>query len=174
VKHAIGEAKDKPVASPRQVSAFRRSDITAPPKPSAQTKILLDQMSRSQEDDKTKWDQVMDNFDLLFTRMNDIGIIQQDLKNQLTANNLMIDNCTKEQQFIAQQVKANGQAVGQLTLRQFEDEKSDSSVSIVFEEENPFATDYGKDKGASKPSTSKQPRHFLEPNRKEGLPHHAL
>ena len=116
----------------------------------------------------------MDNFDLLFTRMNDIGIIQQDLKNQLTANNLMIDNCTKEQQFIAQQVKANGQAIAQLTLRQFEDEKSDSSVSIVFEEENPFAIDYGKDKGASKPSTSKQPRHFLEPNRKEGLPHHAL
>jgi hypothetical protein len=53
----------------------------------------------------------MDNFDLLFTQMNDIGIIQQDLKNQLTANNQKIDGCTKEQQFIAQQVKANGQVV---------------------------------------------------------------
>jgi hypothetical protein len=80
-----GEAKAKPVASPWQASEFSRSDITAPPKPLAQTKVLLDQMSRSQEDDKNKWDQVMDNFDLLFTRMNDIGIIQQDLKNQLTA-----------------------------------------------------------------------------------------
>jgi hypothetical protein len=39
----------------------------------------------------------MENFDLLYARMNDIGIIQQDLKNQLSANSLKIDKCTTEQ-----------------------------------------------------------------------------
>jgi hypothetical protein len=67
VEHAIWGAKAKPVVSPRQSSELVRFDIMAPLKPSVQTKILLDQMSRSQEDDKAKWDQVMDNFDLLFT-----------------------------------------------------------------------------------------------------------
>jgi hypothetical protein len=71
-------------------------------------------------------------------------------------------------------MKATGQAVAQLTLRQFDDEKSDSSVSIVFEEDNPFANDYAKGKETVKPSSSKPPRHFPENNRKEGLPHHAL
>jgi len=58
-------------------------------------------MSRSQEDENTKWDQVMEHFDLLFTRVNDIGVIQQDLKKQLAANSLKIDACTSKQQFIA-------------------------------------------------------------------------
>jgi hypothetical protein len=38
----------------------------APIKPSKQTQILLDEVSRSNEDDKTRWDLVMENFDLLF------------------------------------------------------------------------------------------------------------
>jgi hypothetical protein len=48
-------------------------DITAPPKasdpprPSAQTKILLDTMSKRSDEDNSKWDQVMGNFDLLFS-----------------------------------------------------------------------------------------------------------
>ena len=57
----------------------------------------------------------MDNFDLLFTRMNDIGIIQQEVKQQLADTNLKVAQCTADQQFIAQQMCANGQAVPQLT-----------------------------------------------------------
>jgi hypothetical protein len=107
----------------------------------------------------------MENFDLLYARMNDIGIIQQDLKNQLSANSLKIDKCTTEQQFIAQQVQANGQAVAQLTLRQFEDDSSDRSVSVMFEDENPFAEAYTKGKETMKPSSSKQPKHTPEPTK---------
>jgi hypothetical protein len=74
-----------------------------------------------------------------------------------------VDNVASEQKFIAEQVKANGLAVAQLTLRQFEDEArsasgSGSSGSVVFEEApftNVFADDKGK--GTSKPSTSKRP-----------------
>jgi hypothetical protein len=47
--------------------------ITAPPKTSdpprssTQTKILLDTMSKRSDEDNSKWDQVMGNFDLLFS-----------------------------------------------------------------------------------------------------------
>lgn len=50
----------------------------------------------------------MDNFDLLFVRVNNIGVIQQDLKTQLANTSLKVDTCTVEQKIIAQQVRANG------------------------------------------------------------------
>jgi len=40
----------------------------------------------SKSADENRWDQVMENFDLLFARVNDIGSIQQELKTELTAN----------------------------------------------------------------------------------------
>jgi hypothetical protein len=78
--------------------------ITAPIKPSKQTQILLDQMSKSTEEEKKRWDQVMENFDLLYTRLNDMGITQQELKNQIQLNNTKVDQCSNEQKLIAQQV----------------------------------------------------------------------
>jgi hypothetical protein len=70
--------------------------ITAPIKPSKQTQILLDQMSKSTEEEKKRWDQVMENFDLLYTRLNDMGITQQELKNQIQLNNTKVDQCSNE------------------------------------------------------------------------------
>lgn len=63
---------------------------------------MLDQMSKSIDDERSKWDQVMDNFDLLFTRMIDMGIVQQELKTQIELNNSKVDKCSSDQQFIAQ------------------------------------------------------------------------
>jgi hypothetical protein len=63
---------------------------------------MLDQMSKSADDERSKWDQVMDNFDLLFTRMIDMGIVQQELKTQIELNNSKVDKCSSDQQFIAQ------------------------------------------------------------------------
>jgi hypothetical protein len=37
-------------------------------------------MSRSAENEKTRWDQVMENFDLLFSQVIDIGMVQQQMK----------------------------------------------------------------------------------------------
>ena len=48
----------------------------------------------------------MESVDLLFHRMNDIGVIQQELKTQMQENNKKVDKCSAEQQFIAQQVRA--------------------------------------------------------------------
>jgi len=74
-------------------------------------------MSKNTEEEKTRWDQVMEHFDLLFTRFNDIGEVQQQMKTQMDIRGQAMDNYTAEQQLIAQQVKANGVAVVQLTMR---------------------------------------------------------
>ena len=111
MKHTVGES-----------SSVQHFAATAPPKPSKQTQILLDHMSKSTDDEKSRWDQMLESVDLLFHRMNDIGVIQQELKTQMQENNKKVDKCAAEQQFIAQQVRANGQAVAQLTLQQFDKE----------------------------------------------------
>ena len=105
-------------------------------------------------------DQVMEQFDLLFSQMNSIGVIQQETKKELTA--------TKEdQKLIAKQVQANGQAVATLTLlRQMEkDAMSDHSdgVSVVFDEANPdFQDVFATKKTDFRPGTSKQHRHYRD------------
>ena len=58
--------------------------ITAPPKPSKQTQFVLDAMSKNSDEEKGRWDQVMEHFDLLFQQMNDIEVIQQEMKRELT------------------------------------------------------------------------------------------
>ena len=84
-----GEAHDRGGFHPSLL--FPQFFIMAPPKLSKQTQILLDEMSHSNDDEKTRWDLVMDNFDMLFARLNDIGIIQQGLKPQLEDNDRRVD-----------------------------------------------------------------------------------
>jgi hypothetical protein len=55
----------------------------------------------------------MEHFDLLFAQVNDIGVIQQELKKELTETK-------QDQKIVSQQVQANGQAVASLTLKQME------------------------------------------------------
>jgi len=69
----------KPVTTPvgqLYLSFFKM----APPKPSVQTKFILDAMSTNMDEEKSRWEQVMENFDLVFKQMNDISLIQQQLK----------------------------------------------------------------------------------------------
>lgn len=63
----------------------------APPKPSKQTQILLDIMLHSADEEKTRWDQVMEHFDLLFSQINDLGVVQQQLKAQLDIRGAAMD-----------------------------------------------------------------------------------
>lgn len=103
-------------------------------------------------------DQVMEQFDLLFTRVNDIGEVQQQMKTQMDIRGQAMDNYSAEQHMITQQVKANGAAVAQLTMRQFDHEDAyadDDSVSIVFEEQEDFHNVFARDKGPHKPESSK-------------------
>ena len=55
---------------------------TAPPKdpkPSAQTKIVLEAMEATHQKDADRWDEVMESLDLLFTRVTDMGTAQHQL-----------------------------------------------------------------------------------------------
>ncbi|XP_066392625.1 protein argonaute PNH1-like [Miscanthus floridulus] len=137
-----GGAKDSIVASCSLMLCVTTPSKPSDPKPSKQTQILLDQMSKSADDDQSKWD-------------------QQEMKTQIELNNAKVDKCSADQQFIAQQVRANGQAVAQLTLRQFEEEKSSAShgsSSLVYDdEEEHFLNMFAKDKNLQKPEQSNVP-----------------
>jgi hypothetical protein len=151
--------------------------ITAPsktPKPSAQTQILLEKMASSADDEKDRWSQVMENFDLLYARLNDMGIVQQEVKQQLTDTTRKVEQCTADQRFIAQQVQANGQAVAQLTLKQFEHEDGSVSYgSVVADDDTMFENMFAKGKTTNRGEPSHQFKH-RPPPRKESLPHHTL
>jgi hypothetical protein len=64
-----------------------------------------------------------------------------------------MDNYSAEQHMIAQQVKANGAAVAQLTMRQFDSEpifdvEDDEDASIVFDEKDSFSQCFCKAEAA--------------------------
>jgi len=73
----------------------------APKKPSVQSQFILEAMSKNSEDDNTRWNQVMGNFNMLFAQINDLGLIQQELKTEVTT-------AKEEQKKIVKQVQANG------------------------------------------------------------------
>lgn len=120
----------------------------------------------------------MENFDLLYTRLNDMGVTQQELKSQIQLNNTKVDQCTKEQKSIAQQVQANGQAVAQLTLRQFEDEvQSDSTGSespIEDANEEGLLNVFAKPKVSTKAEHSRAHQYKSDHHKHDSMPHHAL
>lgn len=57
--------------------------ITAPLKPSVQTKFVLDAMFEAADKESAKLDQIMESLDLLFERVSDVGIQQQQMKIQM-------------------------------------------------------------------------------------------
>ena len=134
-------------------------------------------MARSADDEKQFMDQVMEQFDLLFTRVNDIGELQQQMKVQMDIRGAAMDNYSAEQHMIAQQVKANGAAVAQLTMRQFDNEAAyddEDGVSMLFEEKASFQNVFAKDKGTAKAETSKVRRPQPRSGRRDTLPSQAM
>ena len=116
---------------------------------------------------------MLDHLDLLSERMNSMGVTQQEVKKQITKTNLKVDLCTNEQRELAKQVKANGQAVAHLTLRQFDTEEAYLSEGSVLaeEEEVMFENVFAKGKKTAEPSKHfKQQKHHP----RESLPHHTL
>lgn len=163
---------------------------TAAVKPSKQTQILLDTMSKSADEEKTFMTQVMDQFDLLFSKVNDIGEMQQQMKVQMDIRGAAMDHYSAEQHMIAQQVKANGAAVAQLTMRQFDTEPiyddDEDNVSVVFDEKESFHNVFAKEKQAEKPESSKtkkpftrmeykaEPKNLVKGSESEKLPNQAM
>ncbi|KAJ1265605.1 hypothetical protein BS78_08G089100 [Paspalum vaginatum] len=150
----------------------------APLKPSKQTQILLDSMAENTAQDNVHWEQLMENFDLLFSRVNDIGISQQS-KAQIEFHANKVDKNYQEQQLLAQQVTATGKTVANLILSQ-QNADTRSVASLVQEEENPFHDQYKVGTSKSVPHReSKQPLSHVKHNSQhhsdsEQFPRHVL
>ena len=63
-----------------------------------------------------RWDQVANNFDLLFARVDDILGSQIKLEAQYDMTTKVVEQMMKDQQVLAQQIELTGQAVARLTL----------------------------------------------------------
>jgi hypothetical protein len=135
-------------------------------------------MSKSVATDKDRWDQILQHFNLMSTRLNDMRIAQQELKDQITLSNSKVEQCCNDQRFIAQQVQANGQAVAQLTMCRFEEEDiSDSTGSeslIDDDEDHDLQNVFAKQKATHKPGHSRIHMHKGEHKHADTVPHHAL
>jgi len=89
-------------------------------------------------------------------------VVQQQLKTQLDIRGAAIDQYSQEQHMIAQQVKANGQAVAHLTLHHFKNENKlevdNESVSVLYDEKPDFQNVFAELKNGKKPESSKTKR----------------
>lgn len=94
---------------------FADFTTTAPPKPSAQTQILLATMEERSKKDDEKWDEVMEHLDLLFAK---VGNMEQKQEALGGITSKVLDQLLQGQQRMSKQIEANGQAIAKLTLNQ--------------------------------------------------------
>ena len=90
-------------------------------------------MEESSRRDEDHWSQVTSSLDLLFARVSEIGASQKELRARLDLTTESMDLYAREQQMIAKQVEATGQAVARLTM----DMMSDSSDTDAASEHPP-------------------------------------
>jgi hypothetical protein len=77
-------------------------------------------MTRCSEEESSKWEQLQKNFDTLFSQ-NELSTVQKQMKAQMDLRDAAMDEYSKEQQTISQQVLANGAAISKMTLKQMEE-----------------------------------------------------
>lgn len=68
--------------------------------------------------DEERWDSIVESVDLLFSKFEDLDRNQQKMEAQFGVSSQVISQMLKDQQLLAKQLEATGQAVAQLTLRQ--------------------------------------------------------
>jgi hypothetical protein len=69
-------------------------------------------------------DQILESIDLVFSRLTDVGVQQLLMKKQIEANTQTLGKHKTDQQLMAQQIAATGQAGAKLTVEQFKYEES--------------------------------------------------
>jgi len=67
-------------------------------------------------EDRLRWDRVAENFELLFTRVDDILSTQIRLETQYDMTNKVVEQMMKDQQILAKQIETTGAAVARMTL----------------------------------------------------------
>ncbi|WVZ52496.1 hypothetical protein U9M48_003550 [Paspalum notatum var. saurae] len=109
-------------------------------------------MHSQSEQEQARWNQIMENFYLLFARVNDIGVHQNQLEAKLDLTTRAMDHYSAEQQSMAQEVRATSRAVAKLTQASHSkeiqsDTSSESSAEILDQpfDNAVFAKSSGKD-----------------------------
>jgi len=71
--------------------------ITAPPKPSVQTTLLLEAMASSEQREDAKWDHLNESIDLLFAKVGAIDRTQQQMSAQLDLSAQVMERIIQDQ-----------------------------------------------------------------------------
>lgn len=89
-----------------------------------------------------------------------------------------MDQYSQEQQLIAQQIKANGAAIAQLTMRQWEEEPKydddEEKVSVYSDGNASFQNVFGKDKHIPKTEHTKHHKSVPKQEKKDSINKHAM
>jgi len=97
-------------------------------------------MTRTSEEESSKWDQLSKNLDVMFSQISEMHDVQKKMKAQMDLTAAAMDDYSTEQHLIAQQVHANGEAIARVTLRQMED-ATNHTAGPKYDEEPRFDED---------------------------------
>jgi len=121
---------------------------------------------------------MQENFNLMFARMNDLGKIQQEMKTDITNTTTRLAKCLDDQKIVAQQVLANGDAISCLIQRGRptppQSVNSSSSISEEEDDADSFQNDFATGSGPSHRRNRGSHRHHRHNNDKNSMPHHAI
>lgn len=73
---------------------------TTPPKPSPQTLFILDKMDAREKKEDERWGEVMENFDLMFSKVAEIDKNQQKSDTWFDMSTQVIEQLLKDQKLI--------------------------------------------------------------------------
>lgn len=113
------------------IGKSRRRSITAPPKPSAQTQLLLDEMARRASDRDERWDEVQESLDLIFAKMTTFDNNQKQMKAQLDLNSQVVDQAVRDQITLSKQITETGRVVARLALERDKEPAFDEEGSVA-------------------------------------------
>lgn len=78
-----------------------RAVTTAPPKPSIQTRFVLDAMDAAEQRDATRWQHMTDSIELLFARVSEIGRVQEQMQVNQELGVKAMEQVLKDQDLLA-------------------------------------------------------------------------
>jgi hypothetical protein len=73
----------------------------APSKPSVQTQILLSAMDEQANLDMERWDSINENFDLLFSKVEEVDRNQQKLEAKFDVSTIVMEQMIRDQETLA-------------------------------------------------------------------------
>jgi hypothetical protein len=118
-------------------------------------------MTRSRDEENTRWEKLEKSLDALFTRMDGLSNAQNQMKAQMDLRDQAMDSYTEEQHKIARTVEANALAIARATLGKPEKAPVDEGPQNfdsgpVFDEDDMCSILFGQEQGFEIPFAGQQ------------------